>query len=81
MDLDEDMTSKTYIQVLTCPVTHSQSKQFNNSLNGLIKKVWAQDNLWRPIEGDEGVSHGRNLSFKFEFVKETSMMQQHKRHK
>ena len=35
------------------PITRSRTKQFKEALNGLVREVWAQENLWRPIEGDE----------------------------
>ena len=57
---DEDMasTSTNPIQVPIGPVTRSRAKQFKEALNGLVKEVWAQENSWRPIEGDERYLQG-----------------------
>lgn len=67
---DDDMTSKVSIQVPIGPATHSRSKQFKEALNGLVREVWSQANLWRAIEGDENVSHGGKFIIQIQFCEE-----------
>lgn len=63
----EDMTSKTFIHVPIGPITHSRNKQFKEVLNGLVREIWAQSNLWRPIEGDKNMSHGGEYIIQIQF--------------
>jgi hypothetical protein len=51
-DGDQGTTSKDFIQVPIGPVTRARAKKFKDVLNGLIQKLWAQANSWRPIEHD-----------------------------
>ena len=51
-DGDQGTASKDLVQVPIRPVTRAQAKKFKNVLNGLIQELWAQANLWRPIEHD-----------------------------
>jgi hypothetical protein len=43
---------KDLVQLPIGPVTRARAKKFKDVLNGLIQKLWAQANLWRPIEHD-----------------------------
>jgi hypothetical protein len=43
---------KDLVQVPIEPVTRARAKKFKDVLNGLIQKLWAQANSWRPIEHD-----------------------------
>jgi hypothetical protein len=52
VDGDQGTTSKDLVQVPIGPVTRARAKKFKDVLNGLIQELWAQANLWRPIEHD-----------------------------
>jgi hypothetical protein len=52
IDGDQGTTSKDLVQVPIGPVTRARAKKFKDVLNGLIQKLWAQANSWRPIEHD-----------------------------
>ena len=51
-DGDQGTVSKDLIQIPIGPVTRARAKKFKDVLNGLIQELWAQANLWRPIEHD-----------------------------
>jgi hypothetical protein len=51
-DGDQGTTSKDLAQVSIGPVMRARAKKFKDVLNGLIQELWAQPNLWRPIEHD-----------------------------
>ena len=51
-DGDQGTASKDLVQVPIGPVTRARAKKFKDVLNGLIQELWAQANLWRPIEHD-----------------------------
>jgi hypothetical protein len=52
LDGDQGTTLKDLAQVPIGPVTKAQAKKFKDVLNRLIQELWAQANLWRPIEHD-----------------------------
>jgi len=49
---DPDGNQGTALKYLGGPVTRARAKKFKDVLNGLIQELWAQANLWRPIEHD-----------------------------
>jgi hypothetical protein len=51
-DGDQGTTSKDLAQVPIGQVTRARAKKFKDVLNKLIQELWAQANLWRPIEHD-----------------------------
>jgi hypothetical protein len=51
-DGDQGTASKDLVQVPIGPVTRARAKKFNDVLSRLIQELWAQANLWRPIEHD-----------------------------
>jgi hypothetical protein len=51
-DGDQGTASKALVQVPIGLVTRARAKKFKDVLNGLIQELWAQANLWRPIEHD-----------------------------
>ena len=51
-DGDQGTVSKDLVQVPIGPVTRARAKKFKDVLNGLIQELWAQANLWKPIEHD-----------------------------
>jgi hypothetical protein len=51
-DGNQGTALKYLVQVPIEPVTRAQAKKFKDVLNGLIQELWAQANLWRPIEHD-----------------------------
>jgi len=51
-DGDQGTALKDLVQVPIGPVTRARAKKFKDVLNGLIQKLWAQANSWRPIEHD-----------------------------
>jgi hypothetical protein len=51
-DGNQGTALKYLVQVPIGPVTRAQAKKFKDVLNGLIQELWAQANLWRPIEHD-----------------------------
>ena len=52
IDGDQGIASKDLVQVPIGSVTRAQAKKFKDVLNRLIQELWAQANLWRPIEHD-----------------------------
>ena len=52
IDGDQGTTSKDLVQISIGPITRARVKKFKDVLNGLIQELWAQANLWRPIEHD-----------------------------
>jgi hypothetical protein len=51
-DGNQGTALKYLVQVPIGPVTRARAKKFKDVLNGLIQELWAQANLWRPIEHD-----------------------------
>jgi len=51
-DGNQGTALKDLVQVPIGPVTRARAKKFKDVLNGLIQKLWAQANSWRPIEHD-----------------------------
>ena len=57
----DEYMARENINLIQAPiglVALSQTKQFKKILIELVREVWTQANLWRPIEGDECVSQG-----------------------
>jgi hypothetical protein len=52
VDGNQGTALKYLVQVPIGPVTRARTKKFKDVLNGLIEELWAQANLWRPIEHD-----------------------------
>jgi hypothetical protein len=51
-DGNQGTALKDLVQVPIGPVTRARAKKFKDVLNRLIQELWAQANLWRPIEHD-----------------------------
>jgi hypothetical protein len=49
-DGNQGTALKDLVQIPIGPITRARAKKFKDELNGLIQELWAQANLWRPIE-------------------------------
>ena len=51
-DANPIKASKELVHVPIGPFKRAREKKFKDVLNGLIQELWAQANLWKPIEHD-----------------------------